>query len=127
VEPVISPWVFYWLGNLNVINKLVGAFFGLSVVIFVMLVMLAIHAKIEGDWDGEDYNVKLFAKTIKRVGITALFMLLLVFFIPSQSTAYKMLIAQQITVDRVEKGSQAIGKIYNDILKRVDKALDKKD
>lgn len=41
--------------------------------------------------------------------------------IPSSETLTKMLIASQITTDRVEKSVEVVEKVYNDILARIDK------
>jgi hypothetical protein len=126
MEPVISPWVFYLIDTVSSLRAT------LLVVPPILVILTAVLCMISCDVnDGENEKDVAIRARAKRRLVLSLTLGGAAFFVglimPSQSTAYKMLIAQQITVDRVEKGSQAIEKIYNDILKRVDKALDKKD
>jgi hypothetical protein len=126
MEPVISPWVFYILGILGTLKEVSIIFFVASL-LATLIIGAAWIVHDNSSYDCDRGKAPAFFKYAKLALVFLLVSLPVFIGTPSVSTAYKMLIASQVTVDRVEKGSQAIDKIYNDILKRVDKALDKKD
>lgn len=85
MEPVISPWFFYFAGvsNFIMIISLIGLIISLSV-IFSILVLKE---------DKKDLKLSIIA-------VIAFFVLAT--FMPSERTCYKMLIASMITPKNVE-------------------------
>lgn len=85
MNPIISPWVFYFLDLMVTVNRLANVAF--VVAPFVMFCSYA---------DGEK-------RIFKWATYTFCICLALIIFIPTKQTAYTMLIAQHATVDNIEK------------------------
>lgn len=106
-EPIISPWIFYWMDILTTIKKLPEFF------VFIWLILavacLIVIAVICSYSENERVARRLFASTFKPIKpfalvyltITVLSMVVSV-FLPNQETMYKMLITSQVTPNNVE-------------------------
>lgn len=90
MEPIISPWVFYFIDKLEVIEML-----PLYVFIFAILIngALLMTSKTE-----EEFEKGFFPKVW-----IALFSLVFIinFIVPSKETAYKMIIANYVTPNNI--------------------------
>ena len=99
MTPIISPWIIYALGlcdGAKILLLIIGLCGG-AVYIGIGL---------------EEWAWKI------RKSVVALLMLCCVagFLIPSEDTAMKMLVAQNVTYERVEVVGQTVEEIYEDIL-----------
>lgn len=111
MTPVISPWVFYLM---PVANKLgVIAVVALTVLIIVYVIMLVwyfICCDIDDDvCDG-------IKKAAKKLIVPLAVSVLVYLAIPSSTTITKMLIAQNVTYDRVEAAADTVQSVYEDIM-----------
>lgn len=90
MEPIISPWVFYFIDKLEVIEMLPLYVFILAILINGALLMTS---KTE-----EEFEKGFFPKVW-----TALFSLVFIinFIVPSKETAYKMIIANYVTPNNI--------------------------
>lgn len=104
MTPIINPLVFYAIDLVNVLKTvaLLGIF-GIIIIWFVMFV------EEEGD-----FRPKIFQKAL----IT--FLILVEIFVPSTSTITKMLVAQNVTYERMEIVGETVQDIYDDIISIVD-------
>ena len=107
MTPIISPWIFY---AIDICNNIKVAGFVLGVVILIVA-FCSIPLLIEGEIKFS--SVKKFAKII--VPIFIVFTVL----VPSKDTLIKMLIAQNVTYERVEIASETVQDIYEDIISLV--------
>lgn len=106
-EPIISPWLFYWIGVLHsydVVNSIL--FFCFSCGLFVMFIT---YFCIRFDDECGNYQKRLNRARMKKLKIMskrflAVYSIIVlgVFFIPSKETTYKMLVAQYVTPKNVE-------------------------
>ena len=102
MEPIINPMWFYLLGMCDSL---------INTIIFILMVLVFL----------------IFIDCLKGEGVPKILwimfitFLILVTFIPTSATLTKMLIASQVTTDRVEKSVEVVEKVYNDILARIDK------
>ena len=102
MEPIINPMWFYLLGMCNSL---------INTIIFILLFLVFL----------------IFIDCLKGDGIPKILwsmfivLLILVTFIPTSATLTKMLIASQVTTDRVEKSVEVIEKVYNNIITKIDK------
>ena len=102
MEVIINPMWFYLIGMCDsLINTIIFILFVLGFLIFI------------NSLDGE--------KAPKILWIMFITFLILVTFIPTSNTVTKMLIASQVTTDKVEKSVEVIEKVYNDIITKIDK------
>ncbi len=90
-EPIVSPWIFYWVDALETIKGVSGGFLFFSVIAFVICFI---------SWcndDNSDDKKDFYSKAFKRIVGSIVVSLLLLTFIPTQETMYRMLIASYVT------------------------------
>lgn len=111
MTPIISPWVFYATyvcGNLSFICAAV-----VIITIFVSIVAIACGFL-------EDFIEYVKPKTKRILFIIFSICLVIAIFCPSESTITKMIVAQNVTYERVEIVGDTVEDIYNDIISLVD-------
>ena len=108
MEPIISPWTFYWMDVATALKMTLIALatFGLFAMVFV-----AMNNDIEG---------KPIVPAIKPIAIAMVVALFIVAFIPSKDTMYKMLVTSYITPNNIELVG---GSIDNALDKLTDKVI----
>ena len=114
MTPVISPWVFYALSVVDVMKIIVilAAVFVTSFAI--TMVCIAFVNRIEWGETDEDYlKFKSFAKPSVTLSVI---LVLLSVLIPSERTLTKMIVAQNVTHERVEVVTDTVETVYNDIM-----------
>ena len=119
MTPIISPWIFYFVSKVDIIITI-------SLVILIGTIMIGAVAWYNAV-DGEDRHPGYYEqrkKIFKKPCIITLILSLLVLIItPSQITLMKMLIAQNITYERLEVVGNTIEDVYNDIISLAEKAV----
>lgn len=107
MTPIINPWIFYFMSveeNLSIIC-----------ILFVIVTVIAIIVnKINATLDLEDYKPKKIVIVMLCIATACTIL------IPSQSTMTKMLVAQNVTYERIEIVGDTVEDIYNDIISLVD-------
>lgn len=109
MTPIISPWIFYLMPIAEKINAIAKASLvigGITALIFV------IESSLEDD---------PFPKWLKGIFIGLIFALVVFIFTPSEKTITKMLLAQNVTYERVEVVGDTVETVYNDIMELLDK------
>lgn len=102
MEAIINPMWFYTIGMCDSL---------INTIIFILMVL----------------GFLIFINYLKGEGVPKILwsmfivLLILVTFIPTSNTVTKMLIASQVTTDKVDKSVDAIEKVCNDIITRIDK------
>ena len=101
MEPVISPWVVYLVGTIGSIR---GCFIAAAAILcgaaFMTSVIAAIYSS-ERDADTRATAIALLRKF--RIGIP---IVLISILMPSQKTVIGMIVASEITEDRVVKAGE---------------------
>ena len=105
---VISPWFFYFI---SIVEGL-GVAFWIFATIGLIGGGLLLAALAFEELDEDDFSPKL-AKKIFIGGIIFMFLGILT---PSQQTCVQMLIADNVTYERLEVAGDTIEGIYQDIL-----------
>lgn len=112
MTPVISPWVFYLMPVCEKFSILAWVTFGLfafalGVVGFICLC----------EWSSfNDEEIAMFKRILKTLLVVIVIAGLVACFIPSENTIVKMIVAQNVTFDRVEMVSDTVVTVYNDIM-----------
>lgn len=112
MTPVVNPWIFYIMPlceNVSLAFEILSAASGIAM--FILLIYYFVES-----WNlDEDEIVKL-----KRLGKMLVVVFIITLFIscliPSEETLTKMIIANNITVDRVNAVSDTVVTVYNDIM-----------
>ena len=109
MTPVISPWVFYAMA---VVDDFQSLLLGASVIIGLAIVAGLIgYSSSFGDSERTKY-LAFLKKLIAPFVICGVVMSL----VPSSTTITKMLIAQNVTYERVEVATDTIQSVYEDIM-----------
>ena len=107
-EPIISPWVFYLL---SVVDNMRDA---LLIAAFIMCILIIFGLA----WtDGFTEHVKAFKMIVAAFIVSLTFLI----FVPTSDVIIKMMIAQHITANNIEKAGnlteQAVDKIIEKVVK----------
>ena len=98
MEPVISPWLFYFIDVVGAI-KVVGIIVALISAIVFLISFLE-----------EENGITLISFIVLIIS------LLIIIFVPSSDTLIKMTIAKNVTYDAVDTAKDVVVQVYNDIL-----------
>ena len=111
-EPIISPWLIYWAGRIDMIQG-ICCIVGLFVTIYAMFVGLAAMTDVDND--------KESIKAAKIIVCTALILDILGVFLPTEKEIYAMYVAERITPANIkatgEFADKAVDKLIEKILK----------
>lgn len=108
MTPVISPWVFYLLSVVDGLKDcLIAALIGSLIYGIWAFVYLS-------DCYGDE-KAK-YTKKVKRAVSAVAAIGILMAFTPSSTTITKMLIAQNVTYERVEVAANTVQSVYEDIM-----------
>lgn len=102
MEPVINPWIFYWISVLSNIGALLLFLMFISITVFIVLGSLRL-----GDIYDDDDNSKL-DKWIKISIIVSCICAIVNIFIPDRNTMLAMVTAQYITIDNINVTTEYI-------------------
>lgn len=114
MTPVINPWIFYLMplcDNLAFFSAVVGivALIGYTGVVIG-------HIVVANDGYSDEDDLKPFMSIEKLLKPVVIVSLLLAFLVPSEKTITKMLIAQNVTYERVEMATDTVQSVYEDIM-----------
>ena len=110
MTPIISPLTFYLM---SLVNNLIDFFIVVSIVSIASCFIYVFICCEEG------YIIK--KSIVAILGTTFVISVLLYIFIPSENTITKMLIAQNVTYERVEVATDTVQSVYEDIMALFDK------
>ena len=114
MTPVISPWLFYLMSIVNKVNLL----FGICIIVSgVMLFFTLMEYDCEKtSFMKSEEKVNSLKRMIKKLVILMTTSAIALVFVPTQSTITKMIIAQNVTYERVEVVGDTVETVYNDIM-----------
>lgn len=105
MTPVISPWVFYVMGitdRVSTVSEVLA--FGSGFLLFGYLTYCLLDLQ------------KPVATLVTKLALPFVVSVLLMTLIPSSATITKMIIAQNVTYERVEAATDTVETVYNDIM-----------
>ena len=112
MEPIINPWLIYFVSIADNIGIVGVIFTSIMTVSFLFLLAFYIASKIE---EGESRETKVLRTWSIRSGIAALIFLLVTVFTPSRNTVIAMIAANAITPNAIEAAAD-VGKDVVDYL-----------
>lgn len=126
-EPIINPWVFYWLDVLNNINVCVIPIFAFSMLFTIIFGYEYLDSTEKTD--SRFYNVQYYSNKAEQskikakiFAIVALASMTLLIFVPSSKTVAKMLIAQQITQHNLNVAGDTVEMVIDKAVEKIIKA-----
>ena len=111
MTPVISPLVFYLM---PIASKVQGLALSVGIVLLIATSICFLIFLFELDLD-EELSARAMAAAKKLIVPTIVAALVFV-VTPSSTTITKMLIAQNVTHERVETVADTVESVYNDIM-----------
>ena len=114
MKPIINPWLFYIVDCLE----------GLKMVCIISVPVLVIvigflTATIDDLGRGEEKELKSARRTRKIVILFSILILIVIPFIPSKETCYKMMVASQITDNNIQKAEDTIKNSVDYIFEKI--------
>lgn len=112
MTPVINPWVFYLMSVCEKFSILAWVIFSLfafasGVVGFIFMCEFSCS---------DEEEIRNFKRILKMLLVVTIIAALIACLIPSENTIIKMIVAQNVTVERVEIVSDTVVTVYNDIM-----------
>lgn len=125
MEPIINPWVFYFISTANVLKII---FLIISIILFGISCACIL---IAADSDDSEYydkeELKRGYKKSKGKIVAAIFFLILGVLIPLKNTCYQMLVANYVTPNNLEVVKDNAKDIVDYIIEAADKISDKEE
>ena len=114
MKPIINPWLFYIVDCLE----------GLKMVCIISVPVLVIvigflTATIDDLWSDQEKEKKSAIRTRKIVILFSISILIVIPFIPSKETCYKMMVASQITDNNIQTAEDTIKKSVDYIFEKI--------
>lgn len=114
MKPIINPWMFYLVECLDCLKML--CIFAVPLLVFVIGY---ITFTIDDLGRGEEKELKSARRTRKIVIIFSILLLIVIPFIPSKETCYKMIVASQITDNNIQKAEDVIKNSVDYIFEKI--------
>lgn len=92
-EPIISPWLIYWVGRLDVIHGFCCAAGFILTMVVIVFVLVAIADSINNDDDAD----KSFLNFLKKLTCVALIVDTFAVLVPTKDEAIAMYVAKWVT------------------------------
>lgn len=112
-EPIISPWLLYWAGRIDMLQG-ICCIVGFFVTIYAVFVALAAMTA----FNNNDKDVK----AAKIIVCTALILDMLGIFLPSKKEIYTMYAAQHITPANIKATGEFADKAVDKLIEKIVKA-----
>lgn len=111
-EPIVSPWLIYWAGKIDMIQG-ICCIVGIIVTIYAMFVALAAMTSFNNDKD---------VKAAKIIVCTALILDMLGAFLPTEKEIYAMYAAEHITPANIKDTGEFADKAIDKLIEKISKA-----
>ena len=114
MTPIINPWLFYLVDCLDGLKMLC-----ILAVPVLVIVIGFLTATIDDLWSDQEKEKKSDIRTRTIVILFSILLLVVIPFIPSKETCYKMLIASQITDTNIQKAEDTIKNSVDYIFEKI--------
>ena len=114
MKPTINPWLFYIVDLLDGLKTLC-----IIAVPVLVIVIGYLAVRIDDLGRGEEKELKSARRTRKIVILFSILLLIVIPFIPSKETCYKMMVASQITDNNIQKAEDVIKKSVDYIFEKI--------
>ena len=114
MKPIINPWMFYLVDLLDGLKTLC-----ILAVPVLVIVIGYLTITIDDLGRGEEKELKSARRTRKIVILFSVLLLIVIPFIPSKETCYKMMVASQITDTNIQKAEDVIKSSVDYIFEKI--------
>lgn len=122
---IINPWMFYWievLDGFSIFMTIITIIFTLTVAGLLLYCLITYADNYEYGEDDRDVKQvkKMWGTTLKRVIPIYILSLMITIGIPSEQTIYKMMAADMITQENIQKAGQSVDQLIGYIVDKVE-------
>ena len=121
MTPIINPWMFYLVDCLDGLKMV--CIIAVPVLVIVIAVLSYIIEDFGLDIDdlglNKENELKSAIRTRKIVIIFSILLLIVIPFIPSKETCYKMMVSSQITDNNIQKAEDVIKNSVDYIFEKI--------
>ena len=121
MKPIINPWLFYLVDCLDGLKMV--CIIAVPVLVIVIAVLSYIIEDFGLDIDdlglNKENELKSAIRTRKIVIIFSILLLIVIPFIPSKETCYKMMVSSQITDNNIQKAEDVIKNSVDYIFEKI--------
>ena len=127
--PIINPWIFYVI---DILSNLKGVSWFATFITVIALIFIAIitaYLKVQDSCSGSENNIEVIGtltRFFKKLLIVAYIVISVFIVTPSEETMYKMLVAQNVTYENIDKAQEEIKETVDYIFEKLGKE-DKND
>ena len=112
-EPIISPWLIYWAGRIELI-QVVCCVVGLVVTVFTVTAAMAVLT--------DDYEHDESVRALKILVCAAFILDTLAVFLPTKTEIFAMYAADRITPANIKATGEFTGKTVDTLIEKILKA-----
>ena len=114
MKPIINPWMFYLVDCLDGLKMVC-----IIAVPVLVIVIVFLTVAIDDLGRGEEKELKSARRTRKIVIFFSILILIVIPFIPSKETCYKMMVSSQITDTNIQKAEDTIKNSVDYIFEKI--------
>lgn len=121
---IINPWIFYLIEVLNGLKEVSVVVIFMTIIMLICIGIATLWLRSEDSLYRSDENastIKACIRAFKKLSIVACVITSVYIVTPSEETMYKMLVAQYVTYENVDKATESIKEGVDYIFKKLNK------
>lgn len=127
--PIINPWTFYLIDILSNLKGVSRFATFITVFVLIFIAIITAYLKVQDSCYGSENNIEvigILTRFFKKLLIVACIAISVFIVTPSEETMYKMLVAQNVTYENVDKAQEEIKETVDYIFKKLEKNNEKR-
>lgn len=127
--PIINPWTFYLIDVLSTLKGVSRFATFITIFALIFIAIITTYFKVQDSCYGSENNIEvieILTRFFKKLLIVACIAISVFIVTPSEETMYKMLVAQNVTYENVDKAQEEIKETVDYIFKKLEKNNEKR-
>lgn len=127
--PIINPWTFYLIDILSNLKGVSRFATFITVFVLIFIAIITAYLKVQDFYYGSENNIEvigILTRFFKKLLIVACIAISVFIVTPSKETMYKMLVAQYVTYENVDKATESIKEGVDYIFNKLEKNNEKR-
>lgn len=115
-EPIISPWIFYWVNVLDSLKFFISTIIIIGIIAIITTAIIMVSTCFDLD---ELKEKSKFLKIFQKAIISILILMAVYSFTPSKETMITMLVADNVTKENIEITTDTIKNVTDYIFDKI--------
>ena len=115
-EPIISPWIFYWVNVLDSLKFFISTIIIIGIIAIITTAIIMVSTCFDLD---ELKEKSKFLKIFQKAIISILILMAVYSFTPSKETIITMLVADNVTKENIEITTDTIKNVTDYIFDKI--------